>query len=281
MPLPRARKSLGQHFLTDPRILDRIAAALDPTPDDLVVEIGAGTGTLTRVLAARVGKVIAIEKDERLARECGMRNAECEIANVEVVQGDALRLDWRTFIPHSALSIPHFKVCGNIPYNITSPLLERVVSLVPRPACVVFLVQAEVADRLGAPAGSEAYGGLSVGIQSLCVVEKLFVVKAGAFTPPPRVHSAVIRLRPRPTPLIGPTEIAPFRSFVTACFSRRRKQLHNIVRAIRGGAAPAAGLDEGLQSLGLDPAARPETLAPEAFVRLWRWVLASGGAIVK
>ncbi|HEY6061920.1 MAG TPA: 16S rRNA (adenine(1518)-N(6)/adenine(1519)-N(6))-dimethyltransferase RsmA [Gemmatimonadales bacterium] len=281
MPLPRARKSLGQHFLTDPRILDRIAAALDPAPGDLVVEIGAGTGTLTRVLAARVGKVIAIEKDGRLARDCGLRIADSGLSNVQIVNADALTLDWSVFNPQSPIRNPQFKVCGNIPYNITSPLLERVVALVPRPVCVVFMVQAEVADRLGAPAGSKAYGGLSVGIQSLCVVEKLFVVRAGAFTPPPRVHSAVIRLRPRPTPLVDPTEIAPFRTFVTACFSRRRKQLHNIVRAIRGGDGSAAGLDEGLKSLGLDPAARPETLAPEAFVRLWRWVLALGGAIVK
>ena len=281
MPLPRARKSLGQHFLTDPRILDRIADALDPAPGDLVIEIGAGTGTLTRVLAARVGKVIAIEKDGRLAADCRLRIADCGLANVQIVNADALRLDWSVFNPQSPTHNPQFKVCGNIPYNITSPLLERVVALAPRPACIVFLVQAEVADRLGATAGSKTYGGLSVGIQSLCVVEKLFVVRAGAFTPPPRVHSAVIRLRPRPIPLVDPGEIAPFRTFVTACFSRRRKQLHNVVRAIRGGDGPAAGLDEGLKSLGLDPAARPETLAPEAFVRLWRWVLASGGAIVK
>jgi 16S rRNA (adenine1518-N6/adenine1519-N6)-dimethyltransferase len=122
---------------------------------------------------------------------------------------------------------------------------------------------------------------LSVGIQSLWVVERLFTVRAGAFTPPPRVESAVIRLRPRPTPLVDPGEIAPFRAFVTACFSRRRKQLRNIVRAIRGGDGAAAGIDVGLRANGFDPAARPETLPPEAFVRLWRWVLASGGAIVK
>lgn len=274
MPLPRARKSLGQHFLTDPRILDRIAAALDPATGDLVVEIGAGTGTLTRVLAARVGKVIAIEKDGRLAAECRFRLAKAGVTNTEVVEGDALRIDWSRFTPP-------FKVCGNIPYNLTSPLLERVVALAPRPACVVFLVQAEVADRLGSAAGSKSYGGLSVGIQSLCVVEKLFVVRAGAFTPPPRVHSAVIRLRPRPTPLVDPVEIAPFRTFVTACFSRRRKQLRNVVRAIRGEDGSVEVIEEGFRALGIDPAARPETLAPEAFVRLWRWVLASGGAIVK
>ena len=279
MPLPRARKSLGQHFLTDPRILERIAAALDPEPGDVVLEIGAGTGTLTRVLAARVGRVVAIEKDGRLATECGIQNAECGIANVEIVQGDALKLDWSVFIPHSAFPMPHFKVCGNIPYNITSPLLERVTALEPPAACVVFLVQAELADRLGAAPGSKAYGGLTVGIQALCTVERLFTVRAGAFTPPPRVHSAVIRLRPRSTPLVARVEIAPFRAFVAACFSRRRKQLRTIVRAIGGGAP--AGIDAGLAALGIDPAARPETLAPEAFVRLWQWVLASGGGIVK
>lgn len=282
MPLPRARKSLAQHFLTDPRILGRIAAALDPAPTDLVVEIGAGTGTLTRILAGAVGKVIAIEKDRRLASECGMRNAAGGISNVKVVPGDALMLDWRTLLPDSAFPAPHFKVCGNIPYNITTPLLDLVVALRPAPERIVFLVQAEVADRIGAAPGSKTYGGLSVGVQTQCRVERLFAVRAGAFTPPPRVHSAVIRLWPHgdPPPAVGAAEIAPFRAFVTACFGRRRKQLRNVVRGIRGGGAPAA-IDQELRDLGLDPAARPETLAPEAFVRLWRRVLASGGAIVK
>ena len=277
MPLPRSRKSLGQHFLTDPGILARIVAALDPAPDDEVVEIGAGTGTLTRTLAARVGQVIAIEKDGRLAIECSMRNAECGIANVKVVEGDALRLDWPGLIPHSAFRTPHFKIVGNIPYNITTPLLERAVAL--HPERIVFLVQAEVADRIAAAPGSKVYGGLSVGIQTLCRVERLFTVRAGSFAPPPRVHSAVIRLSRRPDPPIGDAEIAPFRVFVTACFSRRRKQLRNVVRAVSGAAPPA--VEAGLAALGLDPAARPETLAPTAFVRLWRWVLASGGVIVK
>jgi 16S rRNA (adenine1518-N6/adenine1519-N6)-dimethyltransferase len=277
VPLPRARKSLGQHFLTDSHILGRIAAALDPTPADLVVEIGAGTGTLTRVLAAGAGKVVAIEKDERLAKECGLRNAECGVHNVEIVEGDALKLDWKSLIPHSTFRTPHFKIAGNIPYNITTPLLERVVAL--HPERIVFLVQAEVAGRIAAAPGSKIYGGLSVGIQTLCRVEKLFTVRAGSFTPPPRVHSAVVRLWSRPAPAVSDGEIAPFRAFVTACFSRRRKQLGHIIRAMLGGTP--GSIAEGLAALGIAPEARPETLEPERFVRLWRWVLAPGGMIVK
>jgi 16S rRNA (adenine1518-N6/adenine1519-N6)-dimethyltransferase len=275
--LPRARKSLGQHFLTDPHILERIAAALDPSPADVVIEIGAGTGTLTRMLARGAGRVIAIEKDERLAEQCKVKNAECGVGNVEIVMADALKLDWPSAILHSALPIQHCKIAGNIPYNITTPLLERVVAL--HPERIVFLVQAEVAERIAAAPGSRIYGGLSVGIQTLCRVEKLFTVRAGSFIPPPRVHSAVIRLWPRPAPAVDDAEVGPFRTFVTGCFSRRRKQLRNVVRAVGGGLPPA--IDAGLATLGLDPEARPETLAPEAFVRLWRWVLASGGLIVK
>jgi 16S rRNA (adenine1518-N6/adenine1519-N6)-dimethyltransferase len=277
VPLPRSRKALGQHFLTDPGILARIVAALDPAPDDRVVEIGAGTGSLTRLLAARVGNVVAIEKDERLGTECRLRIADCGLKNVQVIEGDALRIDWGRLNPQSAIRNPQFKVCGNIPYNITTPLLERAVAL--HPERIVFLVQAEVADRIAAAPGSKTYGGLSVGIQTLCRVERLFTVRAGSFTPPPRVHSAVIRLSPYADPPISDAEIAPFRVFVTACFSRRRKQLRNVVRAVSG-AAPGA-VETGLAALRLDPAARPETLSPEAFVRLWRWVLASGGVIVK
>jgi len=277
--LPRARKALGQHFLTDPHILARIAAALDPAPTDVVVEIGAGTGTLTRILAGGVGKVIAIEKDERLAHDCELAIADRGLHNVQVVRADALTLDWRSIIPQSALHHPQFKIAGNIPYNITTPLLERVVAV--RPERIVFLVQAEVADRIAAAPGSKIYGGLTVGIQTLCRAEKLFAVRAGSFTPPPRVHSAVLRLWPRAAPAVGDAEIAPFRTFVTACFSRRRKQLRNVVRALGGGDGAPAAIDAGLAALGLDPEARPETLAPEAFVRLWRWVLASGGPIVK
>jgi 16S rRNA (adenine1518-N6/adenine1519-N6)-dimethyltransferase len=260
---------LGQHFLADRNLLRKIVAALDPQPGDVVIEIGPGEGSLTGILAPLVQRVVAIEKDRGLASDCGMRNAECGIENVEIVVGDALHVDWHTSVSHSALHIPHsaFKVVGNIPYYITSPLIAKALTP-PLPACVVFLVQREVADRLAAPPGSKQYGALSVGVQAVCRVEKLFVVKAGAFRPAPRVDSAVVRFTPRADPVITPAEAAAFRTFVTACFSRRRKQLRNAVMAATG--RPAAEVSALLKALELPPTARPETLAPEVFVRLLR-----------
>ncbi len=153
-----ADKRLGQHFLTDRNILQRIVDALEPAPDDVVVEIGAGTGSLTAVLAPGVRHVIAIERDRRLISELRMRNAECGIDRLSIVQGDALRVDWHALaIPHSAFRIPHFKVIGNIPYAITSPLIDKALTP-PLPACIVFLVQAEVADRIAASPGSMSRG---------------------------------------------------------------------------------------------------------------------------
>ncbi len=269
-----ADKRLGQHFLTDRNILQRIVDALKPAPDDVVVEIGAGTGSLTDELLARGLRVIAIEKDRRLAGELGTWNAERGTERLTVVHGDALRLDWHALVdtgaavPRSGFRVPRFKIVGNIPYAITSPLIDKALTP-PLPACIVFLVQAEVADRIAASPGSKTYGALSVGVQAVCRVERLFTVRAGAFTPPPKVTSAVVRLTPLAQPLIAPGESAAFRAFVTACFTRRRKQLRNVVMAVTG--RSAAVVVAGLAALGADPMVRPETLAPEVFVRLLRW----------
>jgi 16S rRNA (adenine1518-N6/adenine1519-N6)-dimethyltransferase len=263
------RQRLGQHFLSDPGILKKIVAALDPAPDDVVLEIGPGKGSLTIVVAPRVRAVIGIEADRRLAEQCRLRIAECGLTGVEIVHADALRVDWPALIiPHSAIRSPHFKVLGNIPYNITTPLIEKALTP-PYPERIVFLMQAEVAERLAAGPGSKAYGGLSVGVQAQARVERLFAVRAGAFQPPPRVASALVRLTPLAEPLVPPADVRAFRRFVTACFSRRRKQLRNVVAGAL--ARPAEEVAAGLASLGLDPAARPETLAPADFVRLLRW----------
>jgi 16S rRNA (adenine1518-N6/adenine1519-N6)-dimethyltransferase len=260
---------LGQHFLNDANILGRIVDALDPAPGDVVLEIGPGQGSLTEQLLARGLRVIAIEKDRRLVAEVGTRNAERGTDQLAVVHGDALRVDWHALIvPRSPFRVPRFKIIGNIPYAITSPLIEKALTP-PLPERIVFLVQAEVADRVAAVPGSKTYGALSIGVQALCRVERLFTVRAGAFTPRPRVDSALLRLTPLAEPLVRAEELAAFRAFVTACFSRRRKQLRNVVMAATG--RPAAVVRAGLDALGFDPAARPETLAPAAFVRLLRW----------
>lgn len=236
-------RRLGQHFLNDAGILDRIVDALDPVPGETVLEIGAGRGSLTKALLGRGLNVIAIEKDRALA-------AAFDEPNLKVLTGDALRLDWP----------PVSKIVGNIPYYITSPLLDKALTP-PLPERVVFLVQAEVADRLAARPGNKTYGALTVGVQAVCRVEKLFPVAPGSFRPPPKVRSAVIRLMPLSEPLVRGEEIAPFRAFVVACFGKRRKQLKNAVPGVS---------EAQMRELGLDPAARPERLSPGEFLRLWR-----------
>ena len=268
------QQRLGQHFLSDPRLLSKIVDALDPTPGDIVVEIGAGKGSLTEQLLARGLRVIAIEKDRRLAGELGTRKAERGTQRLTIVHGDALQLDWHALVdtgsavPRSDFRVPRFKIVGNIPYAITSPLIDKALTP-PLPERIVFLVQREVAERLAARPGSRDYGALSVGVQATCQVEQLFRVKPGAFHPAPKVASALVRLTPRQEPLVSAEQLGAFRAFVTACFTRRRKQLRNVIMAATG--RPAAAVLAGLERLGLDPAARPETLRPEAFARLLRW----------
>lgn len=238
-------RRLGQHFLSDPGILGRIADAVEIAPGETVLEIGPGKGSLTGALLARGAHVIAIEKDSRLA-------AELDGHGLSVIVGDALKVDWPR--------VP--KIVGNIPYYITSPLIDKALTP-PVPERVVFLVQAEVADRLAAKPGGKTYGALSIGVQAVCRVEKLFIVAPGSFRPPPKVRSAVVRLTPLREPLIRAEETPGFRAFVTACFSKRRKQLKNAVPGVAGGE---------LEALGFDPATRPERLSPADFVRLFRRV---------
>lgn len=267
-------RRLGQHFLTDPAILDRIVDALDPQPTDTVIEIGAGQGTLTVRLAPRVGRVIAIERDRALAtalQEGARRGAPARLAaNVTVVAGDALRLDWaalaRDALP-AAGAPPAHKVVGNIPYYITSPLIDKALTP-PPPQVVVYLVQREVAERLAAEPGGRDYGALTVGVRAAARVERLFVVRAGAFRPPPAVDAAAVRFTPLATPLLAPARQAAFRRFVTQLFSRRRKQLGRSLRDVGGLDREQAGAL--LSALGIPPEARPEVLSPQALVELFQ-----------
>jgi 16S rRNA (adenine1518-N6/adenine1519-N6)-dimethyltransferase len=252
--VPPAKRRLGQHFLTDPRILARIADALEAEADDTILEIGPGPGGLTAELVKRAGRVVAIEKDRDLIAPLRAR-----FARVDIVQGDALQIDW-----HALLKGP-FLLAGNIPYNLTSPLLDKALTP-PEPRRIVFLVQKEVAERVTAVPGTSAYGALSVGIQTVARAERLFTVPGGAFQPRPKVDSSVLRLTPRSDPMVAPADRESFRAMVVGLFGFRRKQLQRAVRELTGwdpGQAAAA-----LRQAGLPETVRPEVLGPAEYVRL-------------
>ena len=269
--MPRPRKQLGQHFLTDPRILARIADAAAIQAGDRVLEIGPGRGGLTAELARRAGHVSAIEKDRELAARLVSR-----WSNVTVLTGDALQVDWHGVagIPPGVKSpVAGYRIVGNIPYNITSPLIDRALAP-PRPALVAFLVQREVAERVAARPGTRVYGALSVGVQAVADVDSPFRVAAGAFSPPPRVDSALLRLVPRALPLVSDKDVLRFRRLVVGLFGLRRKQLLRGLREFTGLAGEQ--LWEVLAALRLDPAARPERLTPAEFAAL-HGALVDGG----
>jgi 16S rRNA (adenine1518-N6/adenine1519-N6)-dimethyltransferase len=258
----RAKRRLGQHFLTDPRLLGRIADALAPTRDDTVLEVGPGRGGLTAALLERAGRLVAIEKDGDLVPELRAR-----FPGATIVEGDALETDWR------AAAGPRFLVTGNIPYNITSPLIDKALEP-PRPERIVFLVQLEVAERVTARPATPEYGALSVGVQAVARAERLFTVPAGAFQPRPKVDSAVLRLVPLEEPLISDAEARTFRRLVVGLFGFRRKQLLRGLRELTGWPAPP--LEELLGCLGIAGSLRPEVVAPEGFVRLLRGLVDGG-----
>jgi 16S rRNA (adenine1518-N6/adenine1519-N6)-dimethyltransferase len=260
--VPRAKRRLGQHFLADPRILTRIVDALAPGPQDTVLEIGPGRGGLTAALQARAGRLVTIEKDRELVPLLHER-----FPRITVVEADALEVDW-----HAAAG-PAFLLTGNIPYNITSPLIDKALTP-PAPSRIVFLVQKEVADRVTAVPNTPAYGALSIGVQAVARAERLFTVSPGAFRPPPKVESAVLRLTPLGTPLVTDSERVPFRRLVVGLFSFRRKQLLRGLRELTGWEAQQVG--DLLHRLGLEETARPETLAPDRFAALLRGLVDGG-----
>lgn len=253
----RARKRFGQHFLRHPGTLARIVDALDAPSGAPVLEIGPGTGALTSVLVERGYQVTAIEKDRDLLPRLRDR-----FPSVRLAQGDALTESWESLadVPRAQLY-----VIGNIPYNITSPLLDRALAP-PRPRRVVFLVQKEVADRLVATPGSGHWSALTVGVQTVAKVTRMTTVPAHAFDPPPKVDSAVVRLDPLPVPLVRDEEIPRFRRLVTALFASRRKQMQRALRLVTGW--PADRVLAVLAEAGIPPTLRPDALPIPGFVAL-------------
>jgi len=256
-PLPRPRKRLGQHFLVDRTALERIADALAPTRDDVVVEIGPGRGALTDLLSARAKRVVAIELDRDLVPY--LRERYAAAGNVEIIERDVLD------VTLSELAGPEFLLAGNVPYYITTPILFHALEP-PRASRAVYLVQREVAERIVAPPGSRTYGALSVNVQAVANAELIARVPAGAFRPPPAVESAIIRLTPRADPAVAEQFEPDFRALVQETFSLRRKQMRRVLRTVAR--VDVDGAERVLSRAAIDPAARPETLSPNDFARL-------------
>jgi 16S rRNA (adenine1518-N6/adenine1519-N6)-dimethyltransferase len=235
----RPRKRFGQHFLHDPRILARIVDAVAPAADDFLVEIGPGEGALTAPLLHKAKRLHVIELDRDLAARLR------EMPGVTVHEGDALEFDFGRFPPG-------MRLVGNLPYNISTPLLFHIARYADRVRDLHFMLQLEVVERMVAAPSTPAYGRLSVALQARFRMEKLFNVSKGAFRPPPKVESAVVRMQPLALPLYIDDEL------VRKAFSARRKQLRN--------ALPLAGAD--FDKLGLDPRLRPEDLSPQDYARI-------------
>ncbi|MDH3733334.1 MAG: 16S rRNA (adenine(1518)-N(6)/adenine(1519)-N(6))-dimethyltransferase RsmA [Gemmatimonadota bacterium] len=256
----RPKKALGQNFLVDPNLQRKTVAELGATPDDVVLEVGPGHGELSAHLVGEVHRLVLVEKDRELAGELEARWGDR--ADAEVIQADALETDLSSF----AIPGRDFRVLSNVPYNVTSPLIFAFLDIRPLPRRIVLTVQLEVAERVVADPGSKTYGALSVGVQAIADARLVFRVGRHVFRPVPRVDSAVLVIDPI-FERAATVDIGALRTVTRAMFGQRRKQIQKILRS-----APA--LSHGpdptvlMAALGLDPAARPETLSPADFVSL-------------
>lgn len=263
LPGRPAKKSLSQNFLVDPNLQRKIVDALEAGAEDRVLEIGPGTGALTRHLAGRVAHLTLVELDDEMADELARRYAGRP--DVEVIHGDIMKVSLANILEGRAT-----RGIGNIPYGITTPLIFHILEARETVDVVVLTVQKEVALRLVASPGTKEYGALSVGVRAIATVERLFDVPRTAFRPRPDVDSTVVRIRPiSPAPLSAQEEIA-LRTLTRAAFSRRRKQLQKVLRQAPEYRLSSPAVEELLAGLAIDPAVRPDALPVPDYVRLAR-----------
>ncbi len=266
----RAKKSLGQNFLVDTNYQKKIVAALDLHDDDEVIEIGPGTGALTQHMVASVARFTAIELDDQLA--AALRDRYAGVPSFHLVHQDVLAVP----LAEITRNVETAKIVGNIPYNITSPLLFHLLERDSRPALIVAMVQKEVADRIVALPGGRDFGALSVGIQAVAQVERLMVVPRGAFRPAPNVDSAVVRIVPRRPFEMTAAEEQDLRTLTRNAFGMRRKQLQKILRSSEDYALTPDVVEHLATQLGRPLTSRPEELAAPEFVRLSRLLRQQG-----
>jgi 16S rRNA (adenine1518-N6/adenine1519-N6)-dimethyltransferase len=253
-----AKTPLGQIFPHERGVIDRIVHAIDPRPGAAIVEIGPGQGALTFPLLDRHGALTAIEFDRDL--HAPLLAAAREHGELRLIEGDVLGVDLTALARESNGTDGRIRLVGNLPYNLSSPILFHALDHAAAIRDMHFMLQKEVVDRMAAPPGSKVYGRLSVMLQAFCAVTPLFTVPPGAFRPAPKVDSAVVRLVPRAADAIGIRDRARFAAIVRAAFGQRRKTLRN---------ALAGTVDaDAIAAAGLDPGARAEQLAVADFARL-------------
>ena len=271
----RANKSLGQNFLSDAQVSRRIVDSVSPQPSDLIIEIGPGTGALTRRLVESSGYVVAVEIDTRLIQEL---KHQIVADNLSIVEADALEVNWIDLISKASRSWqtikaredePRIRVVANLPYYISTPIIERLIELRHLIFDMTLMLQNEVVERIASPPGSRDYGYLSVLVQYYCAATKLFEVPPSAFKPAPKVQSAIIKLAVRARPAIDVENEAKFFALVKASFAQRRKTIFNNLKA----APPSLGfvekIDLALQAAGIDSQRRAETLTIDEFGALY------------
>jgi 16S rRNA (adenine1518-N6/adenine1519-N6)-dimethyltransferase len=252
----RPKKSFGQHFLHEKRYIDRIVSSISPKDGDTLVEIGPGEGAMTLPLLAVAKRMTAIELDTDLIP--GLQQRAAAIGELRIVHSDVLKVDFSALA--AELGAERLRIAGNLPYYISSPILFHCVEHAGAIQDMHFMLQKEVVDRMAAEPGSKVYGRLSVMLQLACRVTPLFTVPPGAFRPPPKVDSAVVRLVPLPADQRPAGDPAKIHAVVKAAFAMRRKTLANTLKGM---------IDEAtIRAVGIDPRARAETLAPTDFVKL-------------
>lgn len=258
-PRPRPRKALGQHFLIDGRVLNRMVASAEVSPRDLVLEIGPGPGGLTRRLVETGAQVVAIELDPRLCAELPARLGNPP--NLTVVEGDARNFDLESLVGPQTV----YKVASNLPYYAANPIIRRFLEARVQPRLMVVTVQKEVAQAMTALPGQ--MGFLSVAVQYYATAKLVCTIPPRAFRPPPKVTSAVVRLEVRDTPPVAVADRAAFFDLVRAGFSSPRKQLRNSLA--HGLGLPTASVGQTLASLDLDGSRRPATLSLEEWALVY------------
>ena len=251
-----AKKHLGQNFLHEKGVVAKIVQAVDPRPGDAIVEIGPGQGALTFPLLDRHGALTAIEFDRDL--HAPLQAAARGHGELRLVEGDVLGVDFSALA--AELGVDRIRLVGNLPYNLSSPILFHALDHAAAIRDMVFMLQKEVVERMAAGPGSKVYGRLSVMLQAYCAVTPLFIVPPGAFRPAPKVDSAVVRLVPKPAERIGVADRRMFANVVRAAFGQRRKTLRNALNGVADSAA--------IEAAGLRPDARAEQVEVDGFVGL-------------